>query len=52
MSKALIPVERVQQAILFIRGEKVILDADLALIYGVSNQASQRTDKKKPKPFS
>jgi hypothetical protein len=38
MTKTLIPVERVQQAILLIRGEKVILDADLALIYGVSTK--------------
>lgn len=38
MIKTLIPVERVQQAILFIRSEKVILDADLALIYGVSTK--------------
>jgi len=38
MIKTLIPVERIQQAILFIRGEKVILDADLALIYGVSTK--------------
>jgi leucyl aminopeptidase len=38
MSKALaaIPVKRVEQAILLIRGEKVILDSDLARLYGVS----------------
>jgi leucyl aminopeptidase len=40
MSKSLasIPVERVEQAILLIRGEKVILDADLAKLYGVSTK--------------
>jgi hypothetical protein len=36
MSKTLttIPVERVERAILLIRGEKAILDADLAALYG------------------
>ena len=40
MSKSLttIPVERVEQAILLIRGEKVILDADLAKLYRVSTK--------------
>jgi len=31
----LVPVERIERAILLIRGEKVILDADLAELYGV-----------------
>lgn len=35
---SLIPVERIEKAIFVIRGEKVILDADLALIYGVSTK--------------
>jgi hypothetical protein len=38
MSKTLVPVERVQKAILLIRSEKVILDADLAALYGVSTK--------------
>ena len=38
MKKTLVPVERVQNAILFIRAEKVILDADLAALYGVSTK--------------
>lgn len=38
MSKTLVPVERVQKSILNIRGEKVILDADLAALYGVSTK--------------
>ncbi|MDA8338057.1 MAG: ORF6N domain-containing protein [Nitrospiraceae bacterium] len=33
--KALIPVEIIEKKILMIRGEKVILDADLAELYGV-----------------
>jgi hypothetical protein len=38
VKKTLVPVERVQNAILFIRAEKVILDADLAALYGVSTK--------------
>jgi len=38
MNKNLVPVERVQRSILSIRGEKVILDADLAALYGVSTK--------------
>ena len=33
-----LPAERVEKAILLIRGEKVILDADLARLYGVSTR--------------
>jgi hypothetical protein len=33
---SLIPVERIEKAILLIRGEKVMLDKDLAELYGVS----------------
>jgi hypothetical protein len=38
MSKSLtrISVERVEKAILLIRGEKLILDTDLAALYGVT----------------
>src|SRR2546422_10238461 len=44
--KDLIPTERIEQAIFLIRGQKVLLDADLAVIYGVPtkvlNQAVKR----------
>src|SRR5438874_4532236 len=33
---ALIPAERIEQAILLIRGHKVMLDSDLADLYGVT----------------
>ena len=33
--KSLVPVERVQRALLILRGRRVILDADLASLYGV-----------------
>jgi hypothetical protein len=36
--KAMIPMERIAQGILLIREQKVMLDADLARIYGVSTK--------------
>ena len=38
-SKALVRVSTIKQRILFIRGEKVIIDADLAEFYGVNTKA-------------
>lgn len=35
---ALIPAERIERSILFLRGEKVMLDADLAEVYGVTTK--------------
>src|SRR5688572_28681621 len=35
----LIPIERVEKLILLVCGEKVLLDADLAMLYGVSTGA-------------
>ena len=35
---SLVPVERIEKAILLIRGKKVILDADLASLYGVETR--------------
>src|SRR5262245_58078191 len=37
-SANLIPIERIERAILLIRGEKVMLDSDLAAIYGVTTK--------------
>ena len=36
MGKEVIPIERIARAILVIRGEKVMLDSDLAALYGVT----------------
>ena len=36
--KSVIPVERVEETIMLIRGQKVILDSDLAKLYGVSTK--------------
>src|SRR2546427_118544 len=53
--KDLIPTERIEQAIFLIRGQKVLLDADLALIYGVPtkvlNQAVKRNLRRFPSDF-
>jgi hypothetical protein len=41
-----IPPERIEQAIVFIRGEKVMLDSDLALLYGVETRILVRNVKR------
>jgi hypothetical protein len=51
----LIPLERIERSILLIRGEKVMLDRDLAAIYGVTtkalNQAVKRNGTRFPEDF-
>jgi len=37
----LIPVERLARTILVIRGHRVMIDADLAVLYGVPDQGAQ-----------
>ncbi len=56
MSKGLIiPDERIEKIILLVRDQKVIVDADLAELYGVStkalNQAVTRNDQRFPPDF-
>jgi hypothetical protein len=50
-----IPVERIEQAIFLIRGEKVMLDRDLAKLYGVTTsalkQAVRRHNERFPSDF-
>jgi hypothetical protein len=52
---SLVPVERIEQAILFLRGQKVLLDEDLAELYGVEtkvlNQAVRRNADRFPEDF-
>jgi len=54
-NQSLIPVEKVQQSILFMRKEKVILDSDLAELYGVETrtlvQAVKRNIDRFPEDF-
>src|SRR5829696_5981594 len=51
----LIPIEKIEKAIYFIRGEKVMLDRDLAKLYGVLtgalNQAVRRNRERFPEDF-
>ena len=55
MSKEIIPIERIAQGILYIRDQKVILDRDLAALYGVEtralNQAVKRNADRFPADF-
>lgn len=47
----LTPLERVEQKILLIRGEKVLLDNDLAKLYGVETKALNRAVKRNENRF-
>jgi hypothetical protein len=52
---ALIPLERIEKKILLLRGQKVLLDADLADLYGVTtgnlNLAVRRNAERFPEDF-
>ena len=55
-STSLIPRERIEQAILFVRGHKVLLDSDLAALYGVPtkrlNEQVRRNQERFPADFA
>jgi hypothetical protein len=55
MSKEIIPIERVVRSIRWIRGHKVLLDSDLAILYGVTtgnlNKAVKRNADRFPSDF-
>jgi hypothetical protein len=55
MKKELIPADRIAQSIYFLRGQKVMLDFDLAALYGVAakalNQAVRRNRERFPADF-
>ena len=54
-AKSLIPTERIQTLIVVVRGQKVLLDRDLAILYGVEtrvlNQAVKRNRERFPADF-
>jgi len=50
--KSLIPTERIEQLILLIRGQKVILDEDLARLYGVETRILNRAIQRNVERFS
>src|SRR5881227_1909340 len=49
---SLIPIEKIERAIYFIRGEKVMLDRDLAELYGVETKMLNRAVKRNLRRFS
>ena len=53
--KIMVPSERIEQSILLIRRQKVMLDNDLAVLYGVPtkvlNQAIRRNVRRFPRDF-
>jgi hypothetical protein len=55
MKREIIPAVRIAQSIHFLRGQKVILDRDLALLYGVTtgnlNKAVSRNQNRFPSDF-
>ena len=55
-SPILIPAERIERAILLLRGQKIMLDADLAAIYGVTtkrlNEQFKRNRERFPEDFA
>ena len=55
MKKGIIPVQQVAQAIRFVRGERILLDFDLAQLYGVTtgnlNKAVRRNRERFPTDF-
>ena len=48
---SLIPVERIEKAIYLIRGERVMLDRDLAELYGVETKGINRAVKRNLRRF-
>jgi hypothetical protein len=44
--QSLVPIERIERAILVVRGHKVMIDADLALLYEVEIKALNRAVKR------
>lgn len=55
MTRSIIPAERIEQRILYLRGQKVLLDRDLAVLYGIEtrslNQAVKRNVDRFPDDF-
>jgi hypothetical protein len=53
--RAIVTLERIDRAILLLRGQKVMLDSDLAALYGVAtkslNQAVRRNAERFPLDF-
>ena len=54
-TKSIVPIGKIQQMILFVHGEKVIIDADIAVLYGVPtkhlNEQFKRNKERFPDDF-
>ena len=48
---SLVPIERIERSIILVRGEKVMLDSELAEIYGVETKALNRAVKRNASRF-
>ncbi len=51
-NKSLIPTEKIDRAILIIRGHKIMLDSDLSEIYGVKTSRLNEQVKRNKNRFS
>lgn len=51
MNKAVIPIERIASAILMLRDQRVMLDYDLAVLYGVETRALKQAVRRNPDRF-
>jgi len=49
--ESLVPMEVIERKILLIRGKKVMLDADLAELYGIETKALKRSVKRNIERF-
>jgi hypothetical protein len=49
--QSIVPAERIERSILLIRGQKVMLDADLAELYGVETRILVRNVKRNAERF-
>ena len=50
--KSLVPIETIEKKILLINGQKVMLDSDLAELYGVETKMLLRAVKRNSERFS
>jgi hypothetical protein len=50
-STGIVPQELIESKIIFIRGKKVMLDRDLAVLYGVETKMLNRAVKRNPDRF-
>ena len=50
-TRSIVPHERIERKILLTRGQKVMLDQDLAALYGVETKSLNRAAKRHPERF-